>query len=682
MSDPIEKLNRLGDALEGAPMPLPASEIRARGDRIRRRKHAVIAGVSAAVVAAVAVPVVALSLGGDGKDNSQFAPSPSISDPVPSAPLSAENLLTEQDAIWYDAGTDWELNDTYPGDGQSTPNPCFQRSFAGMGASSVFQRDFQWKDRVIGGKDPGPYLNEIIGDFGSPAKARAVYQQIQGWYHDCLPIDAKSFDPGTFTPVDLPVDGEAAHALSTYGPVIKQLDPYGDESWYLDTGLVVSGARIALISALSHGQDYNFERTPVEQMLPAAAERLVLGGGSGIDTPTPSGWPTTIPADFPLSSGWNIDESQDGYSYDAPGKDLESLIEGGELEACGNTAVDPGSTDRLTSRLHYVDDGTARELLLFPSDQEAVTYVAHLRALFEGCPTEGQTPTRMTTDVADGALGDESLVVTRSDAGAHRTVSNVIRVGNGVVVDQAYDQGGPDVGSLVTQTQENLADVMAALNELEGAGTAGDPGDPNASDPAAPAGTTTIPDGFPLDLSLGDPPVADSETTIDGPSADTPGANPETACGVDLAFPNAGSPDPDHELGYSVSSLEGYDGRTIHAYPTAQEAVDQMDLLRSQIQGCSRDSAGDGLSDRIWRTFNADTGYDTLTFGWYYEATEFQGATAGSLYTVSRVGNAILVLDWGGEYSADAQKDQAPDQVELAQRIGDEMDCDFSADGC
>ena len=64
MSDPIEKLNRLGDALEGAPMPLPASEIRARGDRIRRRKHAVIAGASAAVVAAVAVPVVALTFSG------------------------------------------------------------------------------------------------------------------------------------------------------------------------------------------------------------------------------------------------------------------------------------------------------------------------------------------------------------------------------------------------------------------------------------------------------------------------------------------------------------------------------------------------------------------------------------------------------------------------------------------
>ena len=47
MSDPIDKLTNLGDALEGAPMPLPASAIRARGDRIRRRKHALVAGASA-----------------------------------------------------------------------------------------------------------------------------------------------------------------------------------------------------------------------------------------------------------------------------------------------------------------------------------------------------------------------------------------------------------------------------------------------------------------------------------------------------------------------------------------------------------------------------------------------------------------------------------------------------------
>lgn len=673
MSDPIEQLNRLGDALEGAPMPLPATEIRARGERIRRRKHAAIAGVSAAVLAAVAIPV-GLSLGGDDSAGPPIDDRPSVSDPVPSAPLSAENLLTEEDAGQaYGGAGAWVAYNVFRGDGQDVYHPCATTSFAGLGAKPVFRREFN-----LGPAAPAPgYLTAIAGEFPTEAAAQAAYDDLSASLVTCTDAQLSGHDYQVDSEEDVPLTvGDEAHRILA-GYVPDGTRGFIEE---VETGIVRSGSRLEVIFSALGAQDY------VEQMstiLPRAAQRLVLGGGAGIDTPGPTGaWPTTIPQDFPLSSGWNIDPSADDYSYDPPSADLESLTDGGELEACGTSPVDPGAVDRLTTRLNYVDDGTARELLLLPSDQEAVTYVAQLRALYEGCPTEGRTPTKVTTDVADGALGEESLVVTRSGAGVFRSVATVVRVGNAVVVDQAYDEGGPEVASLVTETQENLGDVMAALNDLEGAGTPGDPGDHDPSDPMAPAAATTIPDGFPLDLALGDPPVADGETRVDGPSASTPGAKPETACGVALAFPNAGSPDPDHELGYAVTSIEGYDGRTIRAYPTAQDAVDQMDLLRSQVQGCSRDSGGDGLSDRIWRTFNADTGYDTLTFGWYYEATEFQGATAGALYTVSRVGNAVLVLDWTGEYSADTQRDQAPDQVELAQRIGDQMDCDFSADGC
>lgn len=672
MSDPIEQLHRLGDALEGAPMPLPATEIRARGERIRRRKHAAIAGVSAAVLAAVAIPV-GLSLGGNDSAGPPVDDRPSVSDPIPSAPLSAENLLTDEDAGQaYGGAGAWAAYNGYRGDGQDAYHPCATASFAGLGAKPVFRRDFNLEPFT---RDAS--LTAIAGEFPSEADAQAAYDDLSASLASCTKqqISGSHYRVDSQEDVPLTVGDEAHRILAGYVP-----DGTRGFIEELETGIVRSGSRLEVIVSSLGAQDY------VEQMstiLPRAAERLVLGGGAGIDTPDPTGdWPTTIPADFPLSSGWNIDPSADDYSYDAPSADLESLIDGGELEACGNNAVDPGAIDRMTTRLHYVDDGTARELLLFPGDQEAVTYLAHLRALYEGCPTEGKTPTKITTGVADGALGEESLVVTRAGAGVFRTVSNVVRVGNAVLVDQAYDEGGPDVGDLVTQTQENLADVIARLNELEGAGTTGDPGDPGAFDPMAPAATTSVPADFELDYFIGDPPVADADTTIEGPAPSVAGANPETACGAALAFPNAGSPDPDHELGYAVTSIEGYDGRTIHAYPTAQDAVDRMKLLRSQLQGCGRDSGGDGLSDRIWRTFNSDTGYESETFGWYYEATEFQVATAGHLYTVVRVGNAIVAIDWSGEYSADSQEQQAPNQVMTAKSIGYQMKCTFAVDGC
>ena len=100
----------------------------------------------------------------------------------------------------------------------------------------------------------------------------------------------------------------------------------------------------------------------------------------------------------------------------------------------------------MTTRLSYGSDAYVRELALFPTDQEAVTYVAQLRALYEGCPTDDQngSPPTFTTEVGSGAIGDESAVITRASDGIGRVVINVVRVGNAVVVDLASDEGSGD----------------------------------------------------------------------------------------------------------------------------------------------------------------------------------------------------------------------------------------------
>ncbi|WP_183095871.1 hypothetical protein [Nocardioides stalactiti] len=683
MSDPIEKLTRLGDAMEGAPMPLAASEIRARGDRIRRRRHAVIAGVSAAVVTAVAVPVIALAVTGDDKaDPDRFAPSPTVTDsvPVPGAlELNENNLLSEADAIWYEPGQDWTAGRTLTDDGQAPPNPCMQTSFAGLGATTVLQRDFTFTAQTDP-SDPWPYLTEIVGEFPSAAAAQSAYAEIQGWYDDCRPTGAEDFTSGPFLPVEIPVDGEGSHVNASYGPVDERLDPFGDQSWYLDTGLVVTGDRIALVTALSHGEDYNFEDTPAEQMVPVAAQRLAIGNDAPPTIePTPGeNGPTTIPADFPLASGWPEDDSAET-SFDPPSADNQAMTAAGDLQACGTSAVDPGALDRLTTRWNDPTDFRIRELRLFTSDQEAAAYVADLRALYEACPTSGSAPT-FTTTVSDGAIGDESVVVTSVGDEIYRTVINVVRIGNAVAVDLTSDEGlASDVDSLATETRENLADVVGAMYELQPAAPS-DPGSDGPGSAGEPA--TSIPADFPLDLALGEPPVDNGETTVDGPSAEAQGARPQTMCGGVLAFPSFGSTDVDEpDLAYTVSAIEGYEGRTLRVYPSADAAVAQMELLRSQVQGCDRDRAEGGLSDRLWRMFNSDTGYDSVTFGYTYEVVDGVGAPAGQLYTVMRVGTAILALEYGGEYSAEFQAEAAPGQVDLAQLLSGEM-CIFTEAGC
>jgi hypothetical protein len=474
MSDPIEELNRLGDAMEGAPMPLPASEIRARGDRIRRRRHAAIAGASAAVVAAVAVPVVAFSVNGTD-DRPDIAPSPTISDPVPmpSEALGEQNLLTSKDAIYPNGGADWREAETFEGDGQGAASPCQQSSYAALGADSVFQRQFDFISTDTGDVEPSLNFNEVVAEFSSGADARSAYDEVRTWLRDCLPSPAEFYNAGRFSPVTIGVDGSAERQLSTFGPVDEELDPFGDEAWYLETGLVLSGDRIAVLSQLTHTQDYNWlDGTPVEQMLPTAAERLAVGNdevGTGDRTVTDEGQ-TTIPADFPLASGWPEDDGSSEYQLTEASNDNQAMVAAGELAGCQD--VDRGEpADRLTARLSWGSAAYVREVQLFSDEAAAAAYLDSIQDAYATCEAEGpseEVPS-FTTEVLSGTLGEESWVVTRASDGVGRVAIHLVRVGNVALVDLASDEGaGDSAPALASETGTSLADVIDAMNDLQG----------------------------------------------------------------------------------------------------------------------------------------------------------------------------------------------------------------------
>lgn len=201
-----------------------------------------------------------------------------------------------------------------------------------------------------------------------------------------------------------------------------------------------------------------------------------------------------------------------------------------------------------------------------------------------------------------------------------------------------------------------------------------DPTTPTADATSGPV--TTIPDGFPLDAALGEPPVADDETTIEGPAPDAHGVDPETVCGGGLSVPNwGGRPLRAHDLHYSVSGIEYRDGRTIRAFPTEAAAAGSMATLRDQLAACDRDRLEDSDTDRVWQTFPA--GDDTVTFGWAYDIA----APAGVLSTVTRVGNAVLAVSWYAEYSSESLAQGVDRQQELVGLITPAM-CVFSDTGC
>jgi hypothetical protein len=76
MRDPIDELESFD--MPGTTTPLPAAEVRRRGDRIRRRNTALAAAGGLAVVAAIAAPIAAVALDHDAR-RIQPAPAPAVS---------------------------------------------------------------------------------------------------------------------------------------------------------------------------------------------------------------------------------------------------------------------------------------------------------------------------------------------------------------------------------------------------------------------------------------------------------------------------------------------------------------------------------------------------------------------------------------------------------------------------
>jgi hypothetical protein len=74
MSDPIEDLHHFSEGM--SVNPLPASEVRRRGDRRRHRNHALAAVGALAVLAVVATPIAVVAQGGDRSAPGPANPSP------------------------------------------------------------------------------------------------------------------------------------------------------------------------------------------------------------------------------------------------------------------------------------------------------------------------------------------------------------------------------------------------------------------------------------------------------------------------------------------------------------------------------------------------------------------------------------------------------------------------------
>ncbi len=167
MSDPIDELSNFEP---GVPVnPIPAAEIRRRGERLRRRRTAMVVGGAVAAVVLIAVPVAVVSGDDDGT-------------PQPAAPtLTEDALLTAEELPVRDGLTPWE--EVLP---QGQVVACAPQEPASLDAPVEVRRDFA-ADSAEGppGDTPLSVIRTSVLEFDSAADARAAYDQAQGWLFGC-----------------------------------------------------------------------------------------------------------------------------------------------------------------------------------------------------------------------------------------------------------------------------------------------------------------------------------------------------------------------------------------------------------------------------------------------------------------------------------------------------------------
>lgn len=172
---------------------------------------------------------------------------------------------------------------------------------------------------------------------------------------------------------------------------------------------------------------------------------------------------------------------------------------------------------------------------------------------------------------------------------------------------------------------------------------------------------TSIPDDFPLDRNAYD----------FGADGDRQG--PAAAVEVERALPCGAEPlasaAESDRLAFVNSGGEFTDSRELLLFDDEAAALGVMQATRRAVDECATDDSGP--IPLLWTTEEADTGADSVTFR--QGVPEEMG---GTTYQYTRVGAAILAVQWSGEGGGDVAE-----QTAVTQAITPAM-CLFTAEGC
>lgn len=447
MHDPADHdlLRELENFTPGLTMdPLPASEVRRRGTRLRRRNTALATVGGVAAVAIIAAPVIALT-GHPRSTAPEPAPSPS---PSWVQTIPSDFPLTDGMPVPVETRAGYKPRIT---------DICDRAGWDPEGTADT--RQVVYTDRSEGGQD------RTLALYPTDREAELTLLSLRAGLRACELETAGRDRRAEIVDSAQGSDGSDSVAYANHytdggdTDVIRLLRV--GNAIVQDTAYTTGGGDPTIVQGVL--------ATINSQSVDTTAAMCVFAReGCGGDTATDDGTGTpAIPDEFPLAGGYPSDGTT------GPDRSLAPIT----LEECGASVPVPAHTGLLRSGYHAAGDDRERQLVTFDDAEQAQSYLDSVIQLYTDCAettVDGRTQlVQAITSVSGYDAAGGAHVRWERDGEPVRGVETVavVRVGSAVLLSTiATDEGvGRDGGAIQEQTQtafdsiDGVVDAMADL---------------------------------------------------------------------------------------------------------------------------------------------------------------------------------------------------------------------------
>lgn len=439
MPDPIEELENF--SIPGPAMnPMPAAEVRRRGNRIRRRNNALAAVGGVAAVALIATPF-ALFAGGQS--------SPDSVDPAP------------QPTTWVQEVPDGFDITTGIGDGQTevttSDDPLLIQNVCGVGWHVVPEPADQLTASMANPDSEGGHTRylAVFDDFAQASAAMAQFDEAPS---SC---DGVYDDEGT-TYEMLPADVAGSSAEDSSAWVQAMHDEVGMTGEGYVTVAQQVGNALLIDTAISGGVGDETVRDLAvsnlvdrsQDVVGSMCEFSVAGcgdNGEAVDPGNDQGPAQEVPAGFPLSDQMpDGTKERDGYEQQ-------------HVDVCDNQSwtADDTIDARQAAYTGETEGGWDRTLGVYATEDEATLAFMSAKTGVQACVLDSEGGKRWVTTLPS-SLGDSSVVyVNHMGSGDGAFVVQLVQVGNAILQDTTYvSDGDPQA---IQETADQLADSSTGV---------------------------------------------------------------------------------------------------------------------------------------------------------------------------------------------------------------------------